>query len=66
MKAVYELLGDSESAKSADSTIDKQVNEIFKKFDENKDNLLSREEFIQGCLQDDFVTKLLTPKESLI
>jgi hypothetical protein len=59
-KAIYELLGDTEAAAS-DTDIDKQVFEIFRKFDTNHDNSLSREEFIDGCTQDESLRKLLAP-----
>ena len=37
------------------------INELFSSMDVNNDQRISREEFIQGALQNDFVVKLLQP-----
>lgn len=37
------------------------INELFSSMDVNNDQRISREEFIQGALRNDFVVKLLQP-----
>jgi hypothetical protein len=59
-KAIHELLGESDAAATS-STLTKRVNDVFKKIDKNGDNLLSSEEFIEGCLNDENLRKLLAP-----
>lgn len=55
VKAIFELM-DLDG-----STSKEQVEEIMSKLDKNQDNFLSKEEFIQGCLNDDFIKNFLIP-----
>jgi Ca2+-binding EF-hand superfamily protein len=60
-KAIYDLLG--EEKKGANSP-DAKVDQIFSKMDVNSDQKLSKDEFVTGCLQDDYLRKLLAPSAS--
>ena len=42
-------------------TPDLRVNKIFKEIDTNDDKKISRQEFIKGCLNDEFLRFLLAP-----
>ena len=44
--------------KRSDS-INKKVDYIFEKFDLDKDNMLSLDEFIHGCLNDEYLNQML-------
>ena len=48
------LAGEEEEDKSANHAA-----EIFEKMDSNKDNVLSKEEFVRGCLQDECLYQML-------
>jgi len=61
MDAIYDLLG--EEKKGANSP-DIKVDQIFSKMDVNSDQKLSKDEFVTGCLQDDYLRKLLAPSAS--
>jgi len=41
-----------------------KVDQIFSKMDVNSDQKLSKDEFVTGCLQDDYLRKLLAPSAS--
>ena len=41
-------------------TPERRTKEIFIKMDENKDGVLSKEEFIKGCMSDQFLYQMLT------
>ncbi|CAF0991603.1 unnamed protein product [Didymodactylos carnosus] len=58
MDAIYDLLG--EDKKGSDNP-DNKVDQIFLKMDTNSDKKLSKEEFINGCLADERLRKLLAP-----
>jgi Ca2+-binding EF-hand superfamily protein len=60
-KAIFDLLG--EERKGANSP-ELKVDQIFSKMDVNGDGKLSKEEFINGCLQDDYLRRLLAPSAS--
>ena len=62
--AFYELLDcDHDSDCRAHNTASsfERVKAIMSKLDKNNDNCLSREEFINGCLHDPLIRKLLLP-----
>ena len=41
-----------------------RTREIFDKMDANKDNVRSKEEFVQGCMQDEALFKMLASTTS--
>lgn len=41
-------------------TPERRTSEIFTKMDENNDGVLTKEEFIKGCLSDRFLYQMLT------
>jgi len=41
-------------------TPDKRTKEIFAKMDLNGDGVLSKDEFIRGCMADEFLCQMLT------
>jgi hypothetical protein len=41
-------------------TPERRTKEIFIKMDENQDGVLSKEEFVRGCLADHFLYMMLT------
>jgi len=53
LKQIYEMLGEDNMKYSAS----KKVDLIFEKFDSNR-NELTLDEFIQGCLKDDYLSQL--------
>jgi len=63
IEAIYELLGSTKNPNISllELSSEKRVEEIFKKIDTNSDNFVSRDEFIDGCLNDEALRKLLAP-----
>ena len=47
-----------------DDTPETRTDEIFDKMDENSDGVLSKEEFIKGCMADQFLYQMLTADQS--
>ncbi len=43
------------------TSIDYQINDIFKQLDKETDNLITISEFVEGCLKDDFLLYFLNP-----
>ena len=60
-KSIYDLLGEE---KRGSNSPDNKVDQIFSKMDVNSDQKLSKDEFVSGCLQDDYLRKLLAPSAS--
>lgn len=59
--AIYSMVGASLSYNDTDEdTPEKRTKEIFIKMDENKDGVLSKPEFIKGCMSDEFLYQMLT------
>ena len=63
-QAIYNMVGNSISQNNPDDTPEKRTDEIFEKMDENKDGVLSKEEFIKGCMADQFLYQMLTADQS--
>ncbi|CAF3197067.1 unnamed protein product [Rotaria socialis] len=61
MEAIFDLLGEE---KKGTNTPQLKVDQIFTRMDVNGDGKLSKEEFISGCLQDDYLRRLLAPSAS--
>ncbi|CAF1339319.1 unnamed protein product [Rotaria magnacalcarata] len=61
MDAIYDLLGEE---KRGSNSPEMKVDQIFSKMDINSDQKLSKDEFVSGCLQDDYLRKLLAPSAS--
>lgn len=47
--------------KSANSTIGYQINTVFNQLDKNQDSGISKTEFIEECLNDEFLLYFLSP-----
>ena len=60
LQAIYNMVGPSLTYNDPEDTPDRRTKEIFDKMDENKDGVLSKEEFINGCLSDQFLYQMLT------
>lgn len=60
-KAIFDLLGED---RKGPNTPQLKVDQIFTRMDVNGDGKLSKEEFITGCLQDDYLRRLLAPSAS--
>ena len=43
------------------SDADERARKIFRRMDVNRDGLLTEEEFLRGCLEDDELSMLLAP-----
>lgn len=60
VKAIYNMVGPSLAHVDPSDTPEKRTKEIFAKMDENHDGVLSKEEFIKGCMSDEFLCQMLT------
>ncbi|CAF0782730.1 unnamed protein product [Adineta ricciae] len=61
MEAIFDLLGEE---RKGNNSPELKVDQIFTKMDTNGDGKLSKEEFVNGCLQDDYLRRLLAPSAS--
>lgn len=59
LQAIYDLLG--EENRKGENSPAKRVEKIMNRLDLNGDRSLTKDEFINGCLQDDFLRNLLAP-----
>lgn len=59
-KAIYELIGDETDPRERQIESDERALNIFRMMDKNSDGILSREEFVDGCLNDEQLYQLLT------
>ncbi len=59
LQAIYNMVGASVNSET-DDTPERRTKDIFAKMDENQDGVLSREEFIKGCMSDEFLFQMLT------
>ncbi|KAK2723608.1 hypothetical protein QYM36_002074 [Artemia franciscana] len=60
VQAIYDMLGNASASRPADSAEDR-ARSIFARMDENGDGQLTEEEFLRGCLQDEELSKMLSP-----
>lgn len=59
IEAIYEMLGTVTHGPNAAEAPAERARRIFDKMDSNRDGVLSRQEFIQGCLEDSDLSDLL-------
>ena len=59
-QAIYNMVDSSMAPGDEIDTPDKRTKEIFDKMDSNGDGVLSKDEFIQGCMADEFLCQMLT------
>ena len=59
VQAIYSML--RKDATEPMSVADERARKIFRRMDVNRDGLLTEEEFLRGCLEDDDLSKLLAP-----
>jgi hippocalcin-like protein 1 len=62
LKAIYNMVdvNASPATNEDNDTPDKRTREIFAKMDLNGDGVLSKDEFIRGCMADEFLCQMLT------
>lgn len=65
LKAIYELIGDEIDKQERQIEAEERAMNIFTMMDKNSDGILSREEFIDGCLNDEQLYQLLTQSNRL-
>ncbi|CAF2990739.1 unnamed protein product [Rotaria socialis] len=63
--AIYELIGDEIDQPERQIEAEERAMNIFTMMDKNSDGILSREEFIGGCLNDEQLYQLLTQSSRL-
>jgi Ca2+-binding EF-hand superfamily protein len=63
IEAIYDLLG--EENRRGDNSPTERVKKIMSKLDKNNDGQLSSDEFIDGCMNDEFLRNLLAPNASM-
>jgi Ca2+-binding EF-hand superfamily protein len=61
IRAIYSMLGADES--TVEVSPEARTNEIFEKMDENGDGVLSKEEFMKGCMNDKQLYSMLLADE---
>ena len=64
-QAIYNMVGTMMTDSNADDTPEKRTREIFEKMDENSDGVLSKDEFVKGCMSDQFLYQMLTADTSM-
>ncbi|ESN97270.1 hypothetical protein HELRODRAFT_85703 [Helobdella robusta] len=60
ISAIYSMVGPNITGNDYTISPEQRTEEIFAKMDLNQDGLLSNEEFIKGCLSDQFLFQMLT------
>ena len=58
------MVGSALTESTEDDSPENRTKEIFNKMDINKDNVLSKDEFIKGCMADQFLYQMLTADQS--
>lgn len=59
IESIYDLLG--EENRKGDKAPNERVKKIMQKLDINNDGYLTCDEFVNGCLEDEHMRKLLAP-----
>jgi len=62
--AIYSMVSNTFQDSNLEDTPEKRTEEIFDKMDENQDGVLSKEEFVKGCMADKFLYQMLTADQS--
>ncbi|CAG0912728.1 unnamed protein product [Notodromas monacha] len=63
VQAIYDMLGANSANRPADSA-EARAKIIFERMDENHDGQLTEEEFLHGCMEDEELSKILSPLTS--
>ena len=58
------MVGMNPADSNTEDTPENRTHEIFAKMDENNDGVLSKDEFIKGCMSDQFLYQMLTADQS--
>lgn len=61
IEAIFELLDHDGQKKMNSHSAKERVKSIIQQLDKDNDNCLSREEFIEGCMNDPVIRELLVP-----
>jgi len=64
IEAMYDLANEEE--RTGDKSPDKRVELIMQRLHKDKSDVILRNEFIQGCLRDEFLRKILAPNTALL
>ena len=59
LQAIYSMLGNALTSQDTDSA-EERTHKIFAKMDVNNDGVLTRAEFVDGCMKDQFLYQMLT------
>ncbi|ESN95937.1 hypothetical protein HELRODRAFT_185956 [Helobdella robusta] len=62
--AIFRMVGHSLSDASSFDSAESRTKEIFDKMDVNHDGVLSKDEFIRGCMADEFLYQMLTASQT--
>lgn len=58
-QAIYHMLGSALASPDMDSP-GERTEKIFAKMDTNSDGVLTKQEFVEGCMKDQFLYQMLT------
>lgn len=61
INAIFDLLDFEQAKRIGFMSSSERVKAIFDKLDKNSDHLLSKQEFIAGCMEDKVIRELLVP-----
>ncbi|XP_013386502.1 neuronal calcium sensor 1-like, partial [Lingula anatina] len=64
--SIYSMVGSQAKLPEEENTPEKRVNRIFSAMDKNRDNLLTMEEFLEGCKNDPTIVQALTLYDGLV
>lgn len=59
LEALYDLTGVPDYERKGDQSVKTRVDMLMKKLDKNSNHVLEFEEFFDGCMEDDFIRKIL-------
>lgn len=61
VNSIYQLLSDGKDSDYLKCIANEHSKEIFKKFDIDENNFITVDEFVEGCMSDQNLLKLLAP-----